>query len=333
MKARMILALFTTALLILGVVGGATAQFVNNGIDDTDLMLWCRNTWSPTGSSIDAGYPLDVAGPGVQWSVSISNLGWQACQIGDDYAVGIQDCSPNSAITYGFPTSGYANLSSYQSMQFVFTNNSSVDWVQVEIIVNGGPPGYIAAHSPGQWLAPLQTGVETLDLTTVVNRTQSPNISFQVGANFGTGDYMATHIDVTVSPAIPKPDEVWVDATWAGSLPGESVGAGPYTFGYDAFATIQDGINGVAGSTVNVAPGLYQQDLTIYQDNLELKASGAPPTIKGVATLPWGSWPLAAPNIDVRADNVKIHGFTITSPDVADGYYSSGIVLDGLSNE
>lgn len=52
------------------------------------------------------------------------------------------------------------------------------------------------------------------------------------------------------------PMVVWVDDDWAGTACGDSVGG--HLFGYDAFAHVQDGVNGVAvGGTVNAYPGTY----------------------------------------------------------------------------
>lgn len=98
---------------------------------------------------------------------------------------------------------------------------------------------------------------------------------------------------------------------------------------------IQDAIDAAnLGDTITVATGTYVEDLAIPVglDDLELKSASSP-IIKGVTTLAWANWPLAAPNIEMLADGVKIHGFTIESPSVADGYYSSGMVLDGTDVE
>ncbi len=54
----------------------------------------------------------------------------------------------------------------------------------------------------------------------------------------------------------PKTDPVYVDDDWAGSGFGLEVASGKY-FGYNAFATVQDGIDNVSGSTVYVAAGYY----------------------------------------------------------------------------
>jgi len=58
--------------------------------------------------------------------------------------------------------------------------------------------------------------------------------------------------------ASPPPTEVWVDDDWAELNPGDP--ADGHIFGYNAFATIQDGIDAVAGSIVDVEEGTY--DLT-----------------------------------------------------------------------
>ena len=54
--------------------------------------------------------------------------------------------------------------------------------------------------------------------------------------------------DVTLTPA--GPSEVWVDDDFDASTPG---------WGVTHFDNIQDGINAVSGSTVNVAAGMYER--------------------------------------------------------------------------
>jgi len=94
------------------------------------------------------------------------------------------------------------------------------------------------------------------------------------------------------------------------------------------YATIQEAIDtAVDGDVINVSGGTYEEDLVIPagKDNLEIVAGGT--TIKGVANVDEGDWPLAAPNIQILSDGVKIHGFTIESPDYEASKYSSGIVI------
>ena len=102
-----------------------------------------------------------------------------------------------------------------------------------------------------------------------------------------------------------------------------------------SYTTIQDAIDVASpGATITVPAGTYVEDLVIPEgkDNLELVgAEGA--IIKGVANVPIALWPLGAPNIEILADGVKIHGFTIQGPDYAAGYYASGIILDGTGIE
>ncbi len=87
-------------------------------------------------------------------------------------------------------------------------------------------------------------------------------------ADFGSADGGKALGYATLSPPTPPPDTVCVDDDFTGSSPGDSLdgsvcGMGAVTFGYDAFDNIQDGIDAVSGSTVNVAAGTYTPAATI----------------------------------------------------------------------
>ncbi|MFH1585143.1 MAG: lamin tail domain-containing protein [archaeon] len=100
------------------------------------------------------------------------------------------------------------------------------------------------------------------------------------------------------------------------------------------YLTIQEAIDTAnPGDVVNVSTGTYEEDLVIPtgKDGLEIAAGGT--TIKGVANVDQGDWPLAAPNIEILSDDVKIHGFTIESPDYESLKYTSGIVIGGSGVE
>ena len=108
-----------------------------------------------------------------------------------------------------------------------------------------------------------------------------------------------------------------------------------YIYVPDTYYTIQDAIDAASsGDTIEVADGSYTEDLVITTDNLELVgADKTTTTIKGVANVPILSWPLGVPNIEILANGVKIHGFTIEGPDRVEDTYSSGIILDGTNIE
>jgi hypothetical protein len=97
--------------------------------------------------------------------------------------------------------------------------------------------------------------------------TVEPNEAFTVHLLTPSG---ATISDADGTGSITNDDRlpaniVYVDDSWVGTVPGaDPDGAGPATeFGYDAFATIQNGVNGVAASgTVFVADGNYPENVT-----------------------------------------------------------------------
>lgn len=74
-----------------------------------------------------------------------------------------------------------------------------------------------------------------------------------------------TFASITSASALPS--EVWVDDDWVGSSPGDIVDG--HTFGTDAFATIQNGIDAVNAGVITIEasqPGA--QDITILVGHL-----------------------------------------------------------------
>lgn len=104
------------------------------------------------------------------------------------------------------------------------------------------------------------------------------------------------------TPVIP--DEVWVDDDWTGNSNGDIVDG--HIFGYDAFATIQDGIDAVSGSTVHVAAGTYNETVTV---NKSVSLLGSPGAILDGAGLGGNGFLIKA--ADVSIDGFEIKNFVI----------------------
>ena len=88
------------------------------------------------------------------------------------------------------------------------------------------------------------------------------------------------------------------------------------TFGYDAFSTIQDGINSVAVSgTVNVEPGTYYESLTI--DNKPLSLIGPGINAENTASVNPG----CDYGLTIQASSVNVQGFYFYEYDDENGEY------------
>jgi len=112
------------------------------------------------------------------------------------------------------------------------------------------------------------------------------------------------------------PMVVYVD----GNFTTESAAAAGHTLGYDAFSTIQEGINAVdVSGTVNVLDGTYTVNSSINVDESVIITTDASATIVSAT--------LDTPVFNVTADNVTIEKFNITTSLVP--FSQAGAVITG----
>ena len=124
-----------------------------------------------------------------------------------------------------------------------YTLPSATDYCGADTVTVTGDP------APGSTLSP---GVTTVTCTVVNNAHLTDSCSFLV--------------------VVPNPTltDAYVDATYGSLVPGTMVawpntsGSGTHYIGYDAFATVQGGVNAVeASGTVHVAAGTYTENVTV----------------------------------------------------------------------
>jgi hypothetical protein len=178
----------------------------------------------------------------------------------------------------------------------------------------------------------------TKQFTILVNgdATFEPDEAFAVhlsnatGANISDADGTAT---ITNDDTRPTPGVVYVDDDWANLSNGtDPDGSGDATeIGYDAFSTIQGGIDGVANpGTVNVAAGTYNEDVDVNKSVVLVGTAGA--SMTNLVGKIGGS---SATTVRVAASNATVAGFTITRDgnNTTDwnnpGLNSAGIAIQG----
>ncbi len=119
------------------------------------------------------------------------------------------------------------------------------------------------------------------------------------GAN--DGHYIADAVQIMTAEA---PAKVFVKDAWTGTALGTDLG-GDQVFGYNAFATVQEGIDAVAdGGEVVVRNGTYVEDITIdHPLTLRSKNGANKAALVGTGTT----------TVTVTSDDVTIDDFTITN--------------------
>ena len=141
-----------------------------------------------------------------------------------------------------------------------------------------------------------------------------------IEVNLTTGDTFVIDLE-------SKTDPVYVDDSWAGTAPGVEVEPGKF-FGWNAFATIADGIANVSGSSVYVAAGTYTltSTLSLALPNMLLEGAGAGSSIIKVS----GAVGYA---FNVTGTGSTIRGFTVEKTDLVSPHNMSLINADDVTVE
>jgi hypothetical protein len=177
-------------------------------------------------------------------------------------------------------------------------------WQTWDALTNDGTGNWWASGAPGNTVCPIDNPCTWSE---VLSNFPNAGIRADVGllhlkaggpwASGFDGNVDAFSIGISGSTTTydfepsPPPTVVYVDDDWAGTPLGmDPDGTGPANmFGYDAFDKIQDGIDNVASSTVNVAAGTYAETINV-DGRSDINIVGADRDtviVKPASTLPW----------------------------------------------
>ncbi len=158
-------------------------------------------------------------------------------------------------------------------------------------------------------------------------------IGVNVGGNrygwFANNEFSFLAIDNSLRAiTAPDPTMVYVDDNWVGLLVGtDPDGAGPaIAIGYDAFATLQNGITAVApGGTVNVYAGTYAEAVTVNKSitlagaNAGINACGGARGSESIVGNTTGAF-------NLTANNIVVNGFTLQG-NTNGAFYGAGVIV------
>ena len=190
------------------------------------------------------------------------------------------------------------------------------------------------------------------DTTFEPNETFFVNLSNPINATISDGQGTGT---ITNDDARPLPAIVYVDDDWVSVPNGQDPdGGGPATeMGYDAFATMQGGVNGVANpGTVIVYAGNYPEAVTVNKSlTINGAKAGQNANTRFAAFVPGPNGPKADPAVEsiltaaatdpnsgandtlhVMANNVSFNGFVVdgNNPSLPQG---GAVVVGGINTD
>jgi hypothetical protein len=248
--------------------------------------------------------------------------------IGDAQGIGTitdNDAAPSFSIDDVTHVEGNSGTTAYTftvTKTGATTFPASVDFTTVDGTATVANNDYVSNNGTLNF-APADT---TKQITVQVNgdpfvesdETFTVHLSNESNATIADADGTGTIQNDDSAPSV-----VYVDDNFTGPIGSDPDGAGPATaIGYDAFPTIQGGIDGVApNGMVNVAAGTYHEDVNVNK-SVTLNGAGA-----NAVTV---SGPIGGPAtaFQVNASNVSISGFTITR----DGNNTTDWNNPGLNN-
>ncbi len=244
----------------------------------------------------------------------------QNCTITDCYGVASSDGSGSAAI---LATDFYGTGTEATITDCILNNNS----IGIYAGYTAGDLTVVVAHHND--LSGNDTGIFSVAAGTL-NATENfwgvvtaPDVIASVDGDIAFSPWCsdASYTNCTLTSPVT---ESWVDINWAGSQNGDDLGGG-MIFGYNAFASVQEGIDAVNGSTVHVAAGTYREQIYIDK-NIDLLGAGSAtciieaPDALNRTTYSVTQWTGSVKVIDAvigvnAAGTVNIDGFTIDGRD------------------
>ncbi len=153
----------------------------------------------------------------------------------------------------------------------------------------------------------------------------------------GAGSGVAVSTDVDYDPYTAAPSTVWVDDDYT------ATDAGGHTWGYDAFATIQGGLDVISdNATVTVAAGTYTEYVQIFNDGVTLDGAGIDQTILDLDGVePYNQFAFQPSGYSVggilisgyNQDDGKTYGVTVQDLTVQDAGLNSGTSWTGARDD